>query len=146
MSDADYCELCDLPRSTCIHGNPPAPTPPPSRRTAAARVTTRRSANPPARPGAPTAAAPRVVNHRWTPPDTFKPVIVEVLGEHGGELDQEDLFAALELAMGERLKAADQERTPEGELRWRFAARRARQTLIAEGVMTKGRPGVWSLA
>ena len=24
MSDEDYCELCDLPKSTCIHGNPPA--------------------------------------------------------------------------------------------------------------------------
>jgi hypothetical protein len=48
--------------------------------------------------------------------------------------------------MGERLKPADHERTPEGELRWRYAARRARQALIAEGVMTKGRPGVWALA
>jgi hypothetical protein len=23
----DYCELCDLPKSQCIHGNPPPPPP-----------------------------------------------------------------------------------------------------------------------
>ena len=150
MSDVDYCELCDLPKSTCIHGNPPPP-PPPTTRAAAPRATpvrrrttgsagasgTSRSAPPP---------PPRVVNHRWTPPDAFRVPILEVLGEHGGELEQEELFDALEAAMGERLKPADQERTPEGELRWRYAARRARQAMIAEGQMTKGRPGIWALA
>lgn len=143
MSDVDYCELCDLPKSTCIHGNPPPPPPPATRRAATPRATpvTRRTSRP-----APAAAPPRVVNHRWTPPDAFRSAILEVLGEHGGELDQDDLFDALEAAMGERLKPADQELTPEGELRWRYAARRARQALIAEGQMTKGRPGVWALA
>ena len=48
--------------------------------------------------------------------------------------------------MAERLTSADRETTPEGELRWRYAARKARQTLITEGVMTKGKPGVWALA
>ena len=50
------------------------------------------------------------------------------------------------VALGERLTTADHDKTPEGELRWRYAARRARQALVAEGVMTKGQPGLWSLA
>ena len=28
MSAEDYCDLCDLPKSTCVHGMPPAPPPP----------------------------------------------------------------------------------------------------------------------
>lgn len=142
MSDVDYCELCDLPKSTCIHGNPPPP-PPPTTRAAPPRATpVRRRTAPAPAPSAP----PRPVNHRWTPPDAFRATILEVLGEHGGVMEQEELFGALEAAMGERLKPADQERTPEGELRWRYAARRARQALIADGQMTKGRPGIWALA
>jgi hypothetical protein len=82
---------------------------------------------------------------RWTPPEAFTATIVEVLGAAGGELDADEVFPELEARMAERLTAADQETTPEGELRWRYAARRARQALIADGVMTKGRPGVWAL-
>ena len=136
MSAEDYCELCDLPLSTCIHGNPPAPPP-------VAVATPRARATPVVRKRAEPAPARRVT-HRWTPPEAFKPVIVDVLDDHGGELEQEELFRALESAMAERLSDADRETTPEGELRWRYAARRARQALIAEGEMTKGRPGVWS--
>lgn len=141
MSEPDYCDLCDLPRSTCIHGNPPPPPPPAAPRVSTPRATpvTRRKATPSA---APARSAPR----KWTPPDAFRLDILDVLREHGGSLDQDDLFDALEAAMGERLTTADHETTPEGELRWRYAARRARQTMLAEGVMTKGRPGVWSLA
>jgi hypothetical protein len=93
------------------------------------------------KPAAPTRSAPR----KWTPPDAFKPAIVAVLEEAGGELEQDELFRRLEERIAERLTTADHDRTPEGELRWRYAARRARQALIAEGAMTKGRPGIWSL-
>jgi hypothetical protein len=86
------------------------------------------------------------VPRRWTPPDAIKPAILVVLTEAGGELDQDELFVRLEAQLGERLTPADHELTPEGELRWRYAARRARQALIAEGSMTKGKPGIWSLA
>ena len=71
------------------------------------------------------AAPARHVPRKWTPPDAFKPDIVAVLEEAGGELDQEDLFRVLEERMGERLTEADHQSTPEGELRWRYAARRA---------------------
>ena len=101
------------------------------------RTTTTRKAAAPAS----TRTAPR----KWTPPEVFAPAIVSTLTEAGGELEQEDLFRRLEELMADRLTDADHQTTPEGELRWRYAARKARQTLLAEGVMTKGRPGVWQL-
>ena len=143
MSVEDYCELCDLPKSQCIHGQPPPPPPPPKptatkapRAPRAPRATATRATAP-----APTRTVPR----RWTPPEAFKPALVAVLQEAGGELEQEEVFAGLEERMAERLTAADHETTPEGELRWRYAARRARQVLISEGEMAKGRPGIWTL-
>ena len=139
MSDVDYCDLCDLPKSTCIHGNPPPPPPTAVKRAAPRVPGTRRTA---AAPPAPR----RVVNTKWTPPVAFEPVILEVLDEHGGQMEQDDVYVAIEEVMVDRLKPADHETTPEGELRWRYAARKARQTLIADGRMTKGKPGVWALA
>jgi hypothetical protein len=56
------------------------------------------------------------------------------------------VFLELELLVEARLRPADRETTPEGELRWRYAARRARVALIEDGMMTKTRPGVWQLA
>lgn len=140
MSAEDYCDLCDLPKSTCVHGMPPAPPPPPAPPKASrVRTTTVRKT---AAPAAIKRSAPR----KWTPPEVFAPGIVATLGEAGGELEQDELFDRLEELMADRLSDADRETTPEGELRWRYAARKARQTLINEGVMTKGRPGVWALA
>ena len=135
----DYCDLCDLPRSQCVHGQPPPPapsravTPPPPK--PRKRPTTRRTSRP-----------EQPVRRRWTPPDAFKPLILTVLTEAGGTLDAQDAFAELELLARDRLLPADSELTPEGELRWRHAARRARVALIDEGLMTKARPGVWQLA
>lgn len=138
MSDEDYCELCDLPKSQCIHGNPPAPPPPrATARTAVPRAT---------RTVVKKAAPARTVPRKWTPPDAFRPNILAVLEEAGGELEQEELFRRLEERMAERLTEADHQTTPEGELRWRYAARRARQALLADGEMSKGRPGLWTLA
>jgi hypothetical protein len=139
MNADDYCELCDLPKSQCIHGRPPppppkkaAPAPPKPRK----RVTTPRSAAPP------TKAVPR----RRTPPEVFKPLIIDVLERNGGELEADELFLELEILAEDRLLPEDSETTPEGELRWRYAARRARVALIDEGRMTKTRPGVWQLS
>ncbi len=136
MSD-DYCEHCDLPRSQCVHGMPPPPpvpaTPPPRPRKKAATTTSTKHTR---------AAAPR----RWTPPEVLKPAILSVLQQAGGALETDQLFEELEAVVRDDLKPADTERTPEGELRWRYAARRARVALIDEGHMTKGRPGVWELS
>jgi hypothetical protein len=132
----EHCELCDLPRSQCVHGRPP-PAPkvvaPAPRTRAPAR---KRTSPAPGRP----------VVRRWTPPEELRPLILSVLEEAGGELEAEDLFLELEIVAEDRLRPGDLETTPEGELRWRYAARRARIALIAEGLMTKTTPGVWKLA
>jgi hypothetical protein len=142
----DYCELCDLPKSQCIHGNPPPP--PPVAQAKPAPKPRKRAATGTGSPRkAPSAAVPRKrVTLRWTPPEVFKPVILDILEEHGGELEADDLYRELETRAGDSLREADQERTPEGELRWQYAARRARVDLIKEGRMAKGRPGVWALS
>ena len=139
MSD-DYCELCDLSKSTCVHGMPPPPPPPPPPVTAP-RVSAPRAPRT-AAPAAPTRRAPR----KWTSPEDLAPHIVGVLEAAGGELDSDDVFTALESRLVDDLLTGDLQMTPEGELRWRYAARRARQSMIKEGVMRKGAPGVWALA
>jgi hypothetical protein len=138
MAD-DYCELCDLPRSQCIHGLP-APTPAPVRKPAARKATTRPK---PAKRVATTTAPARP--RKWTPPEAIRPHVLHVLRDAGGALEAEDVFDRLEARMADALLEADRERTPEGELRWRFAARKARQALIVEGLMAKSRPGLWEL-
>ena len=125
MTDPDdYCALCDLPKSQCVHGRPPPAEPRPVTRTA----------SPPRTSGAARSKAPRPsakpVSRRWTPPEVFKPLILAVLKEAGGELEADEVFLELEIMAGDRLLPGDLETTPEGELRWRFAARRARQALI----------------
>lgn len=139
MSD-DYCDLCDLPKSQCVHGQPPPPPAPVTR--AAPKPPRSRATTTPRTPGAPA----RPVSRRWTPPELLKPLILEVLEDAGGELEAEEVFAQLESVLEGGLRPGDRETTPEGELRWHFAARRARQALISEGLMTKGGPGVWKLA
>jgi hypothetical protein len=153
MAD-EYCDLCDLPRAHCIHGMPPAP--PPEARPAATRSTTRsttraaggstgRASTPRATKQAAPAAPVRRAPRKWTPPESIAPVIVAVLDEAGGELPAEDVLEAVEERIGEHLLEGDRQLTPEGELRWRYAARRARQQLVQQGVMTKSRPGIWEL-
>lgn len=135
----DYCELCDLPKSQCIHGRPPAT---PTKVVKAPAAPRKRAA--PARPAA--AAPTRHVNRRWSPPEVFKPLILTVLDRAGGALEADEMFLELEILAEDRLLPGDSESTPEGELRWRYAARRARMALIDEGLMVKGTPGVWQLA
>jgi len=131
---AAYCDLCELPLSQCVHGRPP---PPPVAKAAPA----------PRKRAAPVAKAPdKVVVRRWSPPDVFKPLILEVLKDAGGELDADDLFLELEIVAEDRLTPGDREAAPGGELRWHGAARRARLALVDEGLMVKDKPGVWQLA
>jgi hypothetical protein len=140
MSAADdYCELCDLPKSQCVHGRPP---PPPKEAVKAAPKPRKRAVT----RARPSAAPARTVTRRWTPPEVFKPLILTALEQAGGELEADELFLELEILAEDRLRPEDNETTPEGELRWRYAARRARVALIDEGLMTKSRPGVWQLA
>ncbi|HET7735676.1 MAG TPA: hypothetical protein VFK52_06855 [Nocardioidaceae bacterium] len=139
MTADAYCDFCDLPLAQCIHGQPPpvaAPAEKPASRVRRTTTSTPRASSTPA----------RTVVRRWTPPEVFKPLILAVLEEAGGELEADDLFLELEIAAEDVLSDADREKTPEGELRWQYAARRARLALVDEGLMTKGKPGFWSLA
>jgi hypothetical protein len=142
MAD-EYCDLCDLPRAHCIHGMPAAP--PPEARTAATRATPRKASTPRAARAAAPAAPVRRAPRRWTPPEAIAPAILAVLDEAGGELHVDDALAAVEQRIGEHLLEGDHQLTPEGELRWRYAARRARQQLVQEGLMARSRPGIWEL-
>ena len=150
----DYCEHCDLPFSTCIHGRPPAPEPvkappkaSPVRRSttsagsgsasgSAARTTSRSASAP-----APVRTAPR----RRTDKAEFKPVIVEVLQEAGGEQEADLVLATLEERLADVLKPGDHETGPTGEVRWRTAARWARKELADDGLLLAPQPGVWAL-
>lgn len=132
----DYCDLCDLPRSQCVHGQPP-PQP---------RKPVKSPPRPRKRPTTRSATSNKPVTRRWTPPEVFRPHIITVLEQAGGELEAEEALLELEILVEDRLLPGDRETTPEGELRWRYAARRARVALLDEGVMTKTRPGVWQLS
>ena len=137
MTD-DYCDFCDLPLSQCVHGRPP-PVP---KVAVKAAPKPRKKTTTPTRPSAPA----RRVARRFTPPEEFKPLILAVLEQAGSELENDDFFLELEILAEDTLLPGDSEKTPEGELRWRYAARRARIALIDEGLMVKGAPGVWQLA
>jgi hypothetical protein len=136
----DYCELCDLPLSTCVHGMPKAPPPPPpAPRTP--RATTRSA----------TAASPvRTTNAPARPPSkvsdaaAFRPHIIRILKAEGS-LETEDMMLELAMAMEDELRERDNQPTPTGELRWHATARGERKAMIDAGLMAGGKPGVWEL-
>lgn len=137
----DYCELCDLPRSTCVHGQPPRPSEPkpasaPSRTSVR---TTRAAAGPGGRAGAGRAVS------RVTPPAALRPHIVEVLREAGGSLDAESVIQRLEERLADVLLDRDRQVAPGGEVRWHTTARTERKAMIDEGLVVGAQPGVWQL-
>ena len=142
MTD-DYCDLCDLPRSTCVHGRPPTPPPEPVRKAPVPRA--RRA---PARvPGSPVASAPaaRRVPRKWTPAEDFRPHVLAILREHAGRLDADDLMLELEIRLEDVLTAGDREQAPQGDQRWHIAVRRQRKALADEGLLVPAQPGIWEL-
>lgn len=88
----------------------------------------------------------RTKPRRWTPAEEFAAGIMVVLAEAGGELSKDAALTALEDLVGERLTEGDRQKAPTGELRWHLAARKARQSLIADGQMRNVTPGYWTLA
>lgn len=141
---SDYCDLCDLPKSQCVHGRPPPPPPAAAPRAATPRKAAPRSTT--ARSPASAAAPTRRTARKWTPPDVLRPHILATLQAADGRLDADELFVALEGRLDDVLLDGDRQLTPEGELRWRYAARRARQALLTEGLMERGEPGTWQLS
>ena len=137
----DYCDLCELPLSQCVHGMPkPAPAPP---KTPAQRRTTR-AARPTASPTT-GAVTRRPTPRRYTPAEEVAPLILQVLEDEGGRAAAEDVMAGVEIALAPSFRAGDQEKGPTGELRWRTAARKARKALSDEGLIVVPEPGTWEL-
>lgn len=143
MNGDDYCELCDLPMSQCPHGRP-APAPEPVVQPTKARppkVTTPRLRKSHAAP-----VTTRSAVRKWTPPEQLEPLILQLLTEAGGQLSNEAALEAIEERLTDHFRSGDCDRTPTGELRWQLAARKARQSLVRQGLMTKTKPGMWNLA
>jgi len=143
----DYCELCDLPLSTCVHGRPPPPPPPaPVRKARAAREAPVRSraASGSSRP-APAEVSTRRVTRKWTPWEEFRPHVLAILRENDGRLDADDLMLELEIRLESVLTPGDRENAPQGGERWHVAVRRQRKALADEGLLVPAQPGVWEL-
>jgi hypothetical protein len=132
----DYCDLCDLPLSTCVHGMP-APPPKPARPAAARRTTTTatKAASPP---------GPRPASRR-TDQSAFRPHILAVLRDAGTPLETDEMLLELEIRLDGQLKERDVERAPTGEVRWHTAARAERKAMIDEGLVVPAQPGIWEL-
>jgi hypothetical protein len=138
----DYCDLCDLPLSTCIHGMPappPAPVAAPSAR--APRATAARK--PSVRATTTTTSAPSRVRKR-TEQETFRPFIVQLLKDEGA-LETAEVMVFLEERMVEVLLERDRQKAPTGEIRWHTAARSERKAMIDEGLIVAAQPGIWQL-
>ncbi|MDN5893841.1 MAG: hypothetical protein L0H93_07405 [Nocardioides sp.] len=140
----DYCELCDLRKSQCIHGMPKPVVEPEAPRVPTApkarKAAPRKSASSPT-----SAVATRRAPRKWTPPTEFVQHIVAVLEDAGGSLPAEDALARIEERVSDQLRPGDHEKSPQGDLRWRTAARKARRELVEAGVVSADRPGIWEL-
>ena len=144
---ADYCELCELPLSQCVHGNPPSPPP---ERTATRKAPAKKAA-PRATTSRSTAKAAPAVSVSSTPPRRtpqreFRPHILAALQASGGRADMEDVMVEIARSMEGVLRPADHETVNQGEVRWRYAARLERKAMLDDGLVAPPRePGVWEL-
>ena len=139
----DYCEKCDLPLSTCIHGMPaPPPPPPPAPKSPRAPRTTRATATPPRAARTSTPAAP-AIRHR-TDQEAFRPHIVRLLQDEG-PLETEEVMEQLAERMADVLLDRDRQKAPTGEVRWQTVARAERKAMMDEGLIVPAQPGVWQL-
>lgn len=140
----DYCELCDLALSQCVHGQPPpAPVVAVGRATPQPRA--RAVSDRPAKPRVSKAVTSRRVERKWTPHAELRPHILRVLREHGGRLEADDLMLELEIRLENVLTPGDREQTPQGEERWHTATRRERKALTDDGLLVPAQPGLWEL-
>ena len=143
----EWCDLCELPRDTCVHGRPPTqPEPAPRSRAASPRPARQRTASAPTTPRAKPGVTVRHVGQRLTPPTTLQPFLVALLREHGGACEAEQLMVELLEQVGPLLHD-DDHAVVRGEPRWHLGARRARAALTDDGLMEPARtPGVWELS
>lgn len=140
----DYCDLCDLPLSTCIHGMPaPPPAAVPAARSPRATAPRRPSARIVGSSTASTTRKPSPVRRR-TEQEAFRPFIVSLLKDEGA-LETAEVMEMLEERMAEVLLERDREKASTGEVRWHTAARAERKAMIDEGLIVPAQPGIWEL-
>jgi hypothetical protein len=135
----DYCDLCDLPLSTCVHGMPvppPAPAATPTARAPRATATRKPALRT-------TTSTPSPVRKR-TEQETFRPYIVRLLKDEGA-LETPEVMQLLEDRMADVLLERDRQKAPTGEVRWHTAARAERKAMIDEGLIVAAQPGSWPL-
>jgi len=124
----------------------PAPAPVEKAPPKASPVTRRRKPSAAAPSGSIAASTTtRKAPRRRTSQADFKPWIVSLLQEAGGEQEADTLLGDLETRLGDRLMAGDHETGPTGEKRWRTAARWARKSLADDGLLVAPQPGTWAL-
>ena len=136
----DYCDLCDLPLSTCIHGMPappPAPVAAPKARAPRATATRKPSVR------TTTTSKPSPVRKR-TEQEAFRPYIVQLLKDEGA-LETAEVMELLDERMAEVLLERDRQKAPTGEVRWHTAARAERKAMMDEGLIVPAQPGIWQL-
>lgn len=149
MTDSAYCELCDLPLATCVHGMPPAPPP-----EAKAPVARKRAAAPRPRAAGTSSSSSsgagltvRRVGTNRTPQKAFRPHILAALHARGGQAETEQVLGDVEERMAALLREGDREPVERDEPRWRLAVRRERKVMVDEGLLLPlQQPGVWELA
>ena len=147
MSEA-WCDLCDLPLNTCIHGRPPTVPPAPTKR--ASPTTSRRTTRPrsAASGASPATRSPSVrrAEVRRTRQSAFRPFILAALQERGGSCEVDELMDDVHERMSEVLLEGDHDTIGRHEVRWRYAARFERKAMTDDGLMEPARtPGVWEL-
>lgn len=134
-----FCELCELPLSTCVHGRPPVVPTAPVKRAAAPRK----------RAASTTSARGPVVRRRSatrTAQADFRPHIQAVLRENDGALEADLLMDALAARLADDFLPEDLQRLSSGEIRWRQSVRFERKAMTDDGLMHPPRtPGVWEL-
>lgn len=143
--DEAWCDLCDLPLNTCVHGRPRPEPPAPAKRDAPTVL--RRRAAPSATSSAATRAPSiRRAEVRRTPQAAFRPHILAALQEHGGACEVDELMDDVHERMAEVLLDGDHDTVGRKELRWRYAARFERKAMTDDGLIEPARtPGVWEL-
>jgi len=137
----DYCDLCDLPLSPCIHGMP-APPPAPVAAPKAARAPRATATRKPS-VRTTTTSKPSPVRKR-TEQETFRPYIVQLLKDEGA-LETAEVMELLDERMAEVLLERDRQKAPTGEVRWHTAARAERKAMMDEGLIVPAQPGIWQL-
>jgi len=136
----DFCDLCELPLSTCIHGMPPPPPKPaPSTRVRTAQ------ARKPRTPDAQAAGTPPRPASRSTQQAAFRPHILAVLRDAGAPLETDEVMLELEIQLEDVLRERDREKSSTGEVRWQVAARAERKAMMDDGLIVPAQPGIWEL-